>query len=173
MHEQSKPFFGPKPGAATFLARPDRQPASLPPVQAEPETVPADPVGVQNRNLQRSIEAEGFSSKGTIQAVTEVPVYSRIDATLYGAATPGVPLFYIVDTEHLKVCFDVLENELRKFQKGARIQVISIAYPTEVHQAEVSAISPVVEKSGMVHLEAVLQPHPHLMPGMTAIVTLQ
>jgi RND family efflux transporter MFP subunit len=264
-----------------FTACFSRQPASLPPVQAEPETAAADPVGGQNRNLQRSIEAEGFSSKGTIQAVTEVPVYSRIgeqivefnlvlgqrirkgqvvvrlnqsvlqdkiargqaelekaefqyqsilmgqgykrgelekapeeirhlarvnsgyntakaalqqleheltyctvtapvsgavsriDATLYGAATPGVPLFYIVDTEHLKVCFDVLENELRKFQKGARIQVISIAYPTEVHQAEVSAISPVVEKSGMVHLEAVLQPHPHLMPGMTAIVTLQ
>ena len=61
-----------------FSACFSRQPASLPPVQAEPETVPADPVGVQNRNLQRSIEAEGFSSKGTIQAVTEVPVYSRI-----------------------------------------------------------------------------------------------
>ena len=98
---------------------------------------------------------------------------SRIEATLYGAATPGVPLFYIVDTQHLKVCFDVLENELHKFQQGARIQVISVAYPTEVHQAVVSAISPVVEKNGMVHLEAMLQPHPHLMPGMTAIVTLQ
>ena len=234
---------------------------------------------VENQNLQRTIEAEGFSSKGTIQAVTEVPVYSRIseqivsfdielgqrvrkgevvvrlsqdvlkdkiargkaelenaeyhyqailmgqgykrgqmddapeemrqqarinsgyyatmaslkllereityctitapitgavsriEATLYSAATPGVPLFYIVDTEHLKVCFDVLENELHKFQTGTRIRVISVAYPSEVHQAEVSAISPVVEKNGMVHLEATLQPHPHLMPGMTAIVT--
>lgn len=241
------------------------------------ETVAAP--AVENQNLQRTIEAEGFSSKGTIQAVTEVPVYSRIseqivsfdielgqrvrkgevvvrlsqdvlkdkiargkaelenaeyhyqailmgqgykrgqmddapeemrqqarinsgyyatmaslkllereityctitapitgavsriEATLYGAATPGVPLFYIVDTEHLKVCFDVLENELHKFQTGTRIRVISVAYPSEVHQAEVSAISPVVEKNGMVHLEATLQPHPHLMPGMTAIVT--
>lgn len=233
----------------------------------------------QNQSLQRSIEAEGFSSKGTIEAVTEVPVYSRIseqiivfdielgqrvkkgqvvaqlsqtvlndriarnkaelekaeyqyqailmgqgykrgeldsapeeikrqarinsgyntalaslqqleheltyctitapisgavsrlDATLYSAATPGVPLFYIVDTQHLKVCFDVLENELHKFQAGTHIQVISVAYPSELHQAVVSAISPVVEKNGMVHLEATLQPHPHLMPGMTAIVT--
>ena len=231
------------------------------------------------QNLQRTIEAEGFSSKGTIQAVTEVPVYSRIseqivsfdmvlgqrvrkgevvarlsqdalndriarnkaelekaeyqyqailmgqgykrqelenapeeikrqarinsgyntaqasllqlehelsyctitapltgavsriDATLYSAATPGVPLFYIVDTQHLKVCFDVLENELQKFQQGTGIQVISVAYPSEVHEAVVSAISPVVEKNGMVHLEATLPPHPHLMPGMTAIVT--
>ena len=234
---------------------------------------------VENQNLQRTIEAEGFSSKGTIEAVTEVPVYSRIseqivafdmklgqrvkkgqvvarlsqavlndriarnkaelekaeyqyqailmgqgykraelenapeeikrqarinsgyntalaslrqleheltyctitapvsgavsrlEATLYSAATPGVPLFYIVDTDHLKVCFDVLENELHKFQAGTRIRVISVAYPSEVHEAAVSAISPVVEKNGMVHLEATLQPHPHLMPGMTAIVT--
>lgn len=96
---------------------------------------------------------------------------SRLETTLYSAATPGVPLFYIVDTEHLKVCFDVLENELHKFPAGTSIQVISVAYPTEVHEATVSAISPVVEKNGMVHLEATLQPHPHLMPGMTAIVT--
>ena len=259
-----------------------RQSASIPPVQAEPAAAEEQKTPeVQNRNLQRTIEAEGFSSKGSIQAVTEVPVYSRIgeqivdfdivlgqrirkgqvvvrlsqavlqdkiargqaelekaefqyqsilmgqgykrgelekapeeiqrqarvnsgyntakaalqqleheltyctitapvtgavsriEATLYGAATPGVPLFYIVDTQHLKVCFDVLENELHKFQQGARIQVISVAYPTEVHQAVVSAISPVVEKNGMVHLEARLEPHPHLMPGMTAIVTLQ
>ncbi len=96
---------------------------------------------------------------------------SRVDATLYSAAAPGVPLFFIVDTEHLKVCFDVLENELHKFQEGTGIQVISVAYPSEVHEAVVSAISPVVEKNGMVHLEATLRPHPHLMPGMTAIVS--
>ena len=94
-----------------------------------------------------------------------------MDATLYSAAAPGVPLFFIVDTEHLKVCFDVLENELHKFQEGTGIQVISVAYPSEVHEAVVSAISPVVEKNGMVHLEATLRPHPHLMPGMTAIVS--
>ena len=98
---------------------------------------------------------------------------NRINSSLYSAATPGVPLFYIVDTENLKVCFDVLENELHKFQMGSQIQVISISYPSEVHEAVVSAISPVVEKNGMVHLEASLQPHPHLMPGMTAIVTLK
>ena len=96
---------------------------------------------------------------------------SRIEATLYSAATPGVPLFYIVDTEHLKVCFDVLENELRKFEPGTKILVYSVAYPAEAHEAWISAISPVVEKNGMVWMEANLKPHPHLMPGMTAIVT--
>ena len=248
------------------------------PASDQPDTVAARPV---NQNLQRTIEAEGFSSKGTIQAVTEVPVHSRIneqivgfdivlgqrvrkgevvarlsqsalkdqiargqaeleraeyqyqailmgqgykrneleqapedikrqarinsgyntaaaslqqleheltyctitapitgavsriEATLYSAAKPGEPLFYIVDTNHLKVCFDVLENELHKFQPGTQIRVVSVAYPAEVHEAAVSAISPVVEKNGMVHIEATLAPHPHLMPGMTAIVTLQ
>ena len=252
------------------------------PQEAPQEAAQAEPVAVpQGQNLQRTIEADGFSSKGTIQAIREVPVYSRIseqivwfdiilgqrvrkgevvtrlsqdvlkdqiarakaeleraeyqyqailmgqgykrneldqapeeirrqarinagcntaqaalqqleheltyctvtaplsgavsriDATLYSAAKPGVPLFYIVDTEHLKVCFDVLENELHKFQPGSELQVISVAYPDETHEAVVSAISPVVEKNGMVHLQATLQPHPHLMPGMTAIVTLK
>jgi len=253
--------------------------SSAPAAEPAAQQAPAVEQTAPEQNLQRTIAAEGFSSKGTIQAVTEVPVYSRIseqivsfdlvlgqrvrkgevvvrlsqdvlndkiarnkaelekaeyqyqailmgqgykrqelenapeeikrqarinsgyntaqaslrqlehelsyctitapltgavsriEATLYSAATPGVPLFYIVDTEHLKVCFDVLENELQKFQQGARIQVISVAYPSEVHEAVVSAISPVVEKNGMVHLEATLPPHPHLMPGMTAIVT--
>ena len=258
-----------------------RSQASVQEAQPSP-AAPEQPIEQpQSRNLQRTIQTEGFSSKGTIQAITEVPVYSRIaeqivgfdivlgqpirkgevvvrlsqdilkdkiarskadlekaefqyqsilmgqgykrneldkapedirrqarvnsgyntaqaalrqleheltyctitapltgavsriEATLYSAATPGVPLFYIVDTQHLKVCFDVLENELHKFQQGSCIQVVSIAYPSELHQAVVSAISPVVEKNGMVHLEATLTPHPHLMPGMTAIVTLK
>jgi len=256
-----------------------RQPASLPDPEPAPAREQETAAEVQNLNLQQTIAADGFSSKGTIEAITEVPVYSRIneqivsfdielgqrvrkgqvvarlsqdvlkdriargqaeleraefqyqailmgqgykrheldqapeeirrqarvnsgyntaqaalqqleheltyctitapvsgavsrvETTLYSAAMPGVPLFYIVDTEHLKVCFDVLENELPRFQAGTPIQVISIAYPSEVHKASVSAISPVVEKNGMVHLEATLAPHPHLMPGMTAIVS--
>ena len=252
--------------------------SSAPVAQAQPDPVPQQATPPE-QNLQRTIESEGFSSKGTIEAITEVPVYSRIaeqivsfdielgqrirkgevvvrlsqevlkdkiernkaqlemaeyqaqailmgqgykrdnlsqapeelqrqarvnsgyftakaslvqlereltyctitapitgavsriEATLYSAATPGVPLFYIVDTEHLKVCFDVLENELQKFEPGTKILVYSVAYPSEAHEARISAISPVVEKNGMVRLEANLQPHPHLMPGMTAIVT--
>lgn len=262
--------------AITLTACQSRNPAPV----AEPQPVSvSQPDSTPAQNLQRSIETEGFSSKGTIQAIMEVPVYSRIaeqivsfdlelgqrvrkgevvarlsrdvlldkinrnkaelekaeyqyqsilmgqgykrqdlenapqelrdqarvnsgyntakaslqqleheltyctitapltgavsriDATLYSAATPGVPLFYIVDTEHLKVCFDVLENELHKFGPGTKILVYSVAYPAEAHEAYISAISPVVEKNGMVHMEATLQPHPNLMPGMTAIVT--
>ena len=97
---------------------------------------------------------------------------SQIKNTLYGAALPGEALFYIVDTEHLKVTFDVLENELAKYQIGASLSVYTIAYPSEQHSAIVSAISPVIDGNGMVHIEATLEPHPHLLPGMTAFITI-
>ena len=108
----------------------------------------------------------------TIQAPISGMV-TQLDAALYATAAPGVTLFRIVDTEHLKVSFDVLENELRRFEKGTMITVTPISYPDDHHQAKITAISPVVEKSGMIHLEATLTPHPHLMPGMSAIVTIK
>ena len=98
---------------------------------------------------------------------------SEIRNTLYGAAQPGEALFYIVDTEHLKVSFDVLENELAKYQMGTSASVSTIAYPSELHTATVSAISPVIDDNGMVHIEATLAPHPHLAPGMTAFITVK
>ena len=107
----------------------------------------------------------------TIQAPITGMV-TQLDATLYSTAVPGVTLFRIVDTEHLKVSFDILENELRRFEKGTVITVTPISYADDRHQASITAVSPVVEKSGMVHLEATLTPHPRLMPGMSAIVTL-
>ena len=97
---------------------------------------------------------------------------SQIKNTLYGAALPGEALFYIVDTEHLKVTFDVLENELAKYQMGASLSVSTVAYPSDQHPATVSAISPVIDGNGMVHIEATLAPHPHLIPGMTAFITI-
>ena len=107
----------------------------------------------------------------TIQAPIS-GVVTQLDAVLYATAVPGETLFRIVDTEHLKVCFDILENELQRFEKGTVITVTPISFPDDRHQACITAVSPVVEKSGMIHLEATLTPHPHLMPGMSAIVTL-
>ncbi|MBR0264853.1 MAG: efflux RND transporter periplasmic adaptor subunit [Prevotella sp.] len=97
---------------------------------------------------------------------------SQIKNTLYGAAQPGEALFYIVDMEHLKVCFNVLENELAKYEEGAILTVTTVTFPSERHKATVSAFSPVIDSNGMAHVEATLEPHPHLMPGMTAFVTI-
>ena len=107
----------------------------------------------------------------TIQAPIS-GVVTQLDAVLNATAVPGETLFRIVDTEHLKVCFDILENELQRFEKGTVITVTPISFPDDRHKASITAVSPVVEKSGMIHLEATLTSHPHLMPGMSAIVTL-
>lgn len=98
---------------------------------------------------------------------------TKIQNTLYGAAQPGQPLFYIVDTQRLKVTFDVLENEMANYQMATKLIVSTMAYPSEQHTATISAISPVIDDNGMVHIEATLPPHPHLMPGMTAFVTIK
>ena len=96
----------------------------------------------------------------------------KIQNTLYGMAQPGEALFYIVDTNHLKVSFDVLENEVPRYWDGAILTVTTVAFPSEQHPATISAVGP-VDDNGMVHVEATLQPHPHLSPGMTAFVTVQ
>ena len=97
---------------------------------------------------------------------------SQIRNTLYGAAQPGEPLFYLVDIEHLKVSFDVLENELAKYENGASLSVSTLTFPSEHHKAIVSAVSPVIDKNGMAHIEATMEPHPHLLPGMTAFISV-
>ena len=105
----------------------------------------------------------------TIQAPIS-GVVTQLDAVLYATAVPGETLFRIVDTEHLKVCFDILENELQRFEIGTEITVASVSYPDDRHHARITAVSPVVEKNGVLHLEATLTPHPHLKPGMSAII---
>ena len=97
---------------------------------------------------------------------------SQIRNTLYGAAQPGEPLFYIVDIEHLKVSFNVLENELAKYENGASLSVSTLTFPNEHHRAVVSALSPVIDENGMAYVEATLEAHPHLMPGMTAFISV-
>lgn len=97
-------------------------------------------------------------------------VVTQLNAALYEMAAPGETLFRIVDTEHLKVCFDVLENELQPFDYGTEITVAPYAFLEDRHHARITAVSPVVEKNGVVHLEATLTPHPHLKPGMSVII---
>ena len=117
-------------------------------------------------------ELENQLSYCTITAPVSGAVM-KIQNTLYGAAQPGEALFYIVDTEHLKVSFEVLENEVPRYENGAILSVSTVAFPSEQHPATISALSPVVDDNGMVHVEATLEPHPHLAPGMTAFITVQ
>ena len=52
------------------------------------------------------------------------------------------------------------------------LSVTTITYPSERYMAKVSALNPVIDDNGMAHVEATLKPHPHLLPGMTAFITL-
>ena len=67
----------------------------------------------------------------------------KIQNTLYGMAKQGEPLIYIVDVEHLKVGFDVLENEVPRYWDGAILTVSTVAFPSEQHPATISAVGAV------------------------------
>lgn len=82
----------------------------------------------------------------------------------------GKPLCTIIDTQHLRVVFNILETELKRIRMGKEVRVTSIAYTNEHHTAKVSYISPTVDDKGMVEIKAVLNDIHNLMPGMTVMV---
>ena len=55
-------------------------------------------------------------------------------------------------------------------EPGVSTTVAPYAFLEDRHHARITAVSPVVEKNGVVHLEATLTPHPHLKPGMSVII---
>lgn len=109
--------------------------------------------------------------------------YTRIKAPVSGVVTDvtihkhdlaqqGLALCRIIDPENLRVAFTILESEVSMFKVGSVVNVSTVAYPQEQHKATVNSIKPKVEETGMIILTATLEDHEHLMPGMTAIVTL-
>lgn len=100
-------------------------------------------------------------------------VVSEVNSHEHDLAKQGVPLCYIIDPEHLRVTFTVLESEISKIQVGATVQVTTLSYPDEVHLAKVTDIKPKVEETGMIVVRAALEDHKNLMPGMTALVTVK
>lgn len=92
----------------------------------------------------------------------EVHQYDRLQG--------GAAVCHIIDKEHLKVKFSILETELSRLTLGTEVKVTAIAYPEVSHKATVTKISPVVEENGMVKMEARLEDADKLMPGMTALV---
>lgn len=88
----------------------------------------------------------------------------------YSYAVPGEMMCRIVDTEHLKVVFSILESEIGRFYIGKEVEVRSIAYSGETHSAKISAISPLVDENGMIRIEAILNDSNNLMPGMSALI---
>lgn len=97
---------------------------------------------------------------------------SKVNTSLYATAQAGVPLFEVIDTKDLLVTFDILESELYKYDIGTHVTASLVAYRNEPHDAVVTSVSPVIDSNGMARIKARLTPHPHLMPGQTAIITV-
>lgn len=97
---------------------------------------------------------------------------SKVNTSLYATAQAGVALFEVIDTKNLLVTFDILESELYKYDIGTRLTASLVAYHNEPHDAVVESVSPVIDTNGMARIKARLTPHPHLMPGQTAVITV-
>ena len=99
-------------------------------------------------------------------------IVTSVNIKPYDYPMMGSPVFKIIDNDRLKVKFSILESEINKIKMGSVVEVSTIAYTFEWHKATVTHISPIVDESGMIKIEAVFEDNTNLMPGMTAIVNI-
>lgn len=97
---------------------------------------------------------------------------TEVNIQQYDMSKRGEPICRILDTEHTKVVFHILETELQRVTIGTKVRVRTIAFSKDIHTATVSVISPVVNQNGMVRIEAIMDDCKNLMPGMTAFVNI-
>lgn len=124
-----------------------------------------------NTNEASLKQAERNYAKRNVTApvsgtVTDVAVH------LYDLPQSTAPLCRIFDPWHMKVVFNILENERGRLEIGSKVSVTTVAYANEVHSATVNLISPRVDENGMIRIEAELSDTHNLDPGMTAFVNL-
>lgn len=81
---------------------------------------------------------------------------------------PGRTLFTLVDDDPLRIELSVPESEVRKIQKGQKVQVTVVAQPDKIYTATVSRIGGEVGKSRALIVEATLASQGELVPGMFA-----
>jgi len=84
-------------------------------------------------------------------------------------------LFWISAVAPLRVKFSLPEAYLGRVRKGTELIIVASATPSEVHQARVVLVSPVVDPSSdTIDITAELQgPSTNLRPGMTANIRLR
>lgn len=99
-------------------------------------------------------------------------IVSVVEVKPYDLPANGQLICRILDNKHLKVVFSILENEIQKISIGHIIEVTTISYAQETHKAKITSISPIVDKDGMIKIEAELSDNKNLLPGMTAIINM-
>jgi len=81
---------------------------------------------------------------------------------------PGRTLFTLVDDDPLKIELSVPEAEVRKIQKGQKVELAAVAAPDKIYTATVSRIGGEIGRTRALIVEATLDPQKDLVPGMFA-----
>jgi len=90
------------------------------------------------------------------------------------APSMGTPLIRVVNMDQVKAVVNVVEEDLRKINKGQKAKVEVDAYPDKTFSGNVSLISPLVNKLTRTASVEITLPNPqHLLkPGMFAQVEI-
>lgn len=98
----------------------------------------------------------------------------KVRMTHMGYARQGDTMFYLLDSENLKVEFMVVEKLLPQFRLGMELEFTTISYHNSTYKAKLISIAPDVSDDGMIRMTAKVEgTHPELLSGMTVLVNMQ
>ncbi len=81
---------------------------------------------------------------------------------------PGRALFTLVDDDPLRIQLSVPEAAVRAIKQGAKVEIVSVAYPDKTYSATITRIGVEIGKSRSLIVEATIDPGSDLVPGMFA-----
>ena len=99
-------------------------------------------------------------------------VIANVTARSNQLAQVGELVCRVVSQQQMEVEFRVMETDLRRFPKGAQIQVQPVADESTVYEAQVTEINPIVDEQGTVLIRAHVASPNKLFDGMHVSVNL-
>lgn len=99
-------------------------------------------------------------------------VIANVTARSNQLAQVGELVCRVVSQQKMEVEFRVMETDLRRFPKGAQIQVQPVADESTVYEAQVTEINPIVDEQGTVLVRAHVVSPNKLFDGMHVSVNL-
>ena len=99
-------------------------------------------------------------------------VVANVTARSNQLAQVGELVCRVVSQQQMEVEFRVMETDLRRFPKGAQIQVQPVADESTVYEAQVTEINPIVDEQGTVLVRAHVASPNKLFDGMHVSVNL-
>lgn len=100
-------------------------------------------------------------------------IVANLFAKEHNTACPSDVFCTIIDPRSLEASFTVLESELPLINKGDKVEVTPYASPEARTEGRITEINPIVDKNGMVQVNAVVQDKGNLFEGMNVRVSVQ